>query len=373
MFRKKETGNTPKVDQAVAKAVSYELTVADMARRSERRAWWVATASLVMSLALAGGYYYMLPLKEKVPFLVMADAYTGNATVARLAGNFGDGSITANEAINRSNVAQYVLARESFDSAVMGLRDWDLVFTMSSEPVAATQRQRYANNNPQNPVFVYGTNKAIRVKILSITPLAAEGNGSFRGASVRIQRSLLDKTTGVSQFLDNKLVTMRFDYRTDLALSEQDRILNPLAFQVTEYRVDNDYARGVPVPDDADMARQANQAAAAQAAQAAAAAAAAAPVYDPNNPATATMIDPATGQPVAVPAQAIPGQMVVPGQQVPGQMTVPGQVPAQPMQQQYPGQAVPGQAIPGQVAPRQPANVPAQNISTGTAEGASNR
>jgi len=377
MFRKKDAGNNPKVDQAVAKAVSYELTVADMARRSERRAWWVATGSLVMSLALAGGYYYMLPLKEKVPFLVMADAYTGNATVARLAGNFGDGSITANEAINRSNVAQYVMARESFDSAVMGLRDWELVFTMSNEAVAATQRQRYANNNPQNPVYVYGTNKAIRIKILSITPLAAEGNGSFRGASVRIQRSLLDKTTGVSQFLDNKLVTMRFDYRTDLALSEQDRILNPLAFQVTEYRVDNDYARGVPVPDEADMAKQANQAAAAQAAQAAAAAAAA-QVYDPNNPAAATMIDPATGQPVAVPAQAVPGQMLVPGQPVPGQMTVPGQavpgqVPGQPMQQQFPGQAMPGQAIPGQVAPRQPAMVPAQNVSTGTAEGASNR
>ncbi|OEZ02400.1 MULTISPECIES: VirB8/TrbF family protein [Stenotrophomonas] len=380
MFRKKDAGNNPKVDQAVAKAVSYELTVADMARRSERRAWWVATGSMVMSLALAGGYYYMLPLKEKVPFLVMADAYTGNATVARLSGTFGAGSITANEAINRSNVAQYVMARESFDSAVMGLRDWDLVFTMSSEPVAATQRQRYANNNPQNPVYVYGTNKAIRVKILSITPLAAEGNGSFRGASVRIQRSLLDKTTGVMQFLDNKLVTMRFEYRTDLALSEQDRVLNPLAFQVTEYRVDSDYARGVPVPDDASMTSQANQAAAAQAA-AQAAAAAAVPVYDPNNPAAATMIDPNTGQPVAAP---VPGQTVAPGQQVqgqpvPGQMTVPGQpmpaqpMPAQPMQQQNPGQVVPGQAIPGQVAPRQPATAPARNVSTGTAEGASNR
>lgn len=375
MFRKKETGNNPKVDQAVAKAVSYELTVADMARRSERRAWWVATGSLVMSLALAGGYYYMLPLKEKVPFLVMADAYTGNATVARLGGTYGAQSITANEAINRSNVAQYVMARESFDSAVMGLRDWDLVFTMSSEPVAATQRQRYANNNPQNPVFVYGTNKAIRIRILSITPLAAEANGSFKGASVRIQRSLLDKTTGVQQFLDNKLVTMRFEYRADLALSEQDRVLNPLAFQVTEYRVDNDYARGVPVPDDAAMTSQSNEAAAAQAAQAAAAAAAAAatPAYDPNNPATVTMIDPTTGQPVVVPAPGVPGQPV-PGQPIPGQMTVPGQpVPAQPMQQQIPGQAVPGQAIPGQVAPRQPATVPAQSVSTGTAEGASNR
>lgn len=90
------------------------------------------------------------------------------------------------------------------------------------------------------------------------------------------------------------------------------------------------------------------------------------------------MIDPATGQPVAVPGQAVPGQMLVPGQPVPGQMTVPGQavpgqVPGQPMQQQFPGQAMPGQAIPGQVAPRQPASVPAQNVSTGTAEGASNR
>lgn len=351
MFGRKEAGSSQKVDQAVAKAVSYELTVADMARRSERRAWWVATGSLLMSLALAGGYYYMLPLKEKVPFLVMADAYTGTATVARLSGTFRGETITANEAINRSNVAQYVLARESFDSAVMGLRDWDLVFTMSSEPVAATQRHRYANNNPQNPVYVYGASKAIRIKILSITPLGVEPNGSFRGASVRIQRSLLDKRTGAAQFLDNQLVTMRFEYRSDLALSEQDRVLNPLAFQVTEYRVDNDYARGVPVPDDAAMAGQSVQAGQA-------ALAAAQTSYDPNNAAAATMIDPITGQPVSLSAP-----IAIPGQRMPGQS----------MQQGEGGQIVQGQAVPGYVVPLQPAQLSSQVISTGTAEGASNR
>jgi type IV secretion system protein VirB8 len=354
MFGRKDAGSSQKVDKAVAKAVSYELTVADMARRSERRAWWVASASLLMSLALAGGYYYMLPLKEKVPFLVMADAYTGNATVARLSGTFGGETITANEAINRSNVAQYVLARESFDSAVMGLRDWELVFTMSSEPVAATQRHRYANNNPQNPVHVYGTSKAIRIKILSITPLGAGPNGSFRGASVRIQRSLLDKNTGVAQFLDNQLVTMRFEYRSDLALSEQDRVLNPLAFQVTEYRVDNDYARGVPVPDDAAMASQS-----ARADQAALAAQAAAQAnYDPNNPAAATMIDPVTGQPVSMPMPT-----AMPVQSTPGQS----------MEQGAAGQVVSGQTLPGSVAPRHQAPTSGQGVSTGTAEGASNR
>ncbi|HIE4562789.1 TPA: VirB8/TrbF family protein [Stenotrophomonas maltophilia] len=353
MFRKKDPGNSPKVEQSVAKAVSYEITVADMARRSERRAWWVATGSLLMSLALAGGYYYMLPLKEKVPFLVMADAYTGTATVARLSGTFQGETITTNEAINRSNVAQYVLARESYDSAVMGLRDWELVFVMSSSPVAQSMRMRYSGSNPQNPFVMYGREKAIRVKILSITPLGAEPNGSFRGASVRIQRSLLDKRSGASSYLDNQLVTMRFEYNQNLALSEQDRVLNPLAFQVTEYRVDNDYSRGIPVPDDGAMQAQAQQTA--QQAQG---------IYDPNNPAAATMIDPATGQPVAAPANGqVPGQPV-PGGAVPGQ-AVPGQpMPVQPVQ----GQAIPGQAIPGQPAMR-----PAQNNSTGTADGASNR
>ena len=76
--------STPKIDEAVARSVNFETTIADLARRSERRAWGVASGAIVMSLILAGGYFYMLPLKEKVPFLVMADAYTGTSTVARL-------------------------------------------------------------------------------------------------------------------------------------------------------------------------------------------------------------------------------------------------------------------------------------------------
>ncbi len=101
-----------RVEQAIARSVDFELTVADIARRSERRAWWVATSALVVSLALIGGYFYILPLKEKVPYLVMADAFTGTSTVARLSGDFGSNSITASEAINRSNIAHFVLARE---------------------------------------------------------------------------------------------------------------------------------------------------------------------------------------------------------------------------------------------------------------------
>lgn len=344
MFRKKDSGKSPRIDQAIAKAVSYEVTVADLARRSERRAWWVASASVLMSLALAGGYYYMLPLKEKVPFLVMADAYSGTATVARLTGNFEGQSITASDAINRSNVAQYVMARESYDFAVMGLRDWQLAHVMSSRPVSDAIRARYANNNPQSPIALYGKDRAIRVKILSITPLETKPNGGFRGASVRIQRSIYDKIKTSTAYLDNQLVTLRFRYDGNLALSEQERILNPLGMEVYEYRVDNDYARGIPGPDDAVLQQQADEAR--QSAFAASQAAA------------ATVIDPATGQPVAVMPPGYPqGQ--------------PDGVPPAYSQAQ-PGMPA-GQQMQGQSMPGQPALRPGQENSTGTADGASNR
>lgn len=362
MFRKKDAGNSPKVEQSVAKAVSYEITVADMARRSERRAWWVATGSLLMSLALAGGYYYMLPLKEKVPFLVMADAYTGTATVARLTGNFEGQSITASDAINRSNVAQYVMARESYDFAVMGLRDWALVHVMSDTRTSAAIRAFYSPNNPQSPVTLYGKDRAIRVKILSITPLEAQVNGGFRGASVRIQRSVYDKNKATTSYLDNQLITLRFRYDSNLALNEQQRILNPLGMQVFEYRRDNDYSRGVPGPDDAQLQQQAEQ----QATQAQQG------VYDPNNPAAATMIDPATGQPLAVPGDVqITPPMV--GQSMQGQPMQGQPVQGQPVQGQPVQQPMQGQAAPGQTMPGQPAMRPVQNNPTGNADGASNR
>ena len=108
----RDKAGTPAIDRAISNSVNFEITLADMARRSERRAWTVAICAVLMSLILAGGYFLFLPLKQKVPYLVMADAYTGTATVARLAGDFNKNSITSSDAINRSNVAHFVLARD---------------------------------------------------------------------------------------------------------------------------------------------------------------------------------------------------------------------------------------------------------------------
>ena len=106
MFGKKQA--SPAIEDAIARATNYEITIADLARRSERRAWLVAMLAAMTALVLGAGYFRIMPLKERVPFLVMADAYSGNATVARLDDDFRHRALTASEAINRANVARFV-------------------------------------------------------------------------------------------------------------------------------------------------------------------------------------------------------------------------------------------------------------------------
>lgn len=244
MFNKKSP--TPKIEAIVAQAVDFELTIADIARRSERRAWGVAIGSLAMSLVLAGGYFYMLPLKEKVPFLIMADAYTGTSTVARLTDDVVNQRITASEAINRSNVAHFVLARESYDLALTNLRDWTTVLTMSAPGVGNAYKGLHAPTNAGSPFSLYGKDRAIRVKILSIVLIGGGGNNPPKGATVRFQRSIFDKQSGGMRPLDSKIATLEFTYKPHLKMEERLRIENPLGFQVTSYRVDNDYASAPP-------------------------------------------------------------------------------------------------------------------------------
>jgi type IV secretion system protein VirB8 len=243
--------DAPQIEAALAKAVNFEVTLADMARRSERRAWMVAWLAVVMALILAGGYFFLLPLKEKVPYLVMADAYTGTSTVARLTGNLGGQAITASEALNKSNIAHFVMARESYDYSQFGQQDWNTVHAMGTRAVTAGYAGLYARTNPDNPQTRFGKGRSVRVKILSLQlHEAAETGATPKSATVRFQRSLYDKAAGTSMPLDSKIASLEFSYNASLRMDEPNRILNPLGFQVTSYRVDNDYAASPPVEDE---------------------------------------------------------------------------------------------------------------------------
>jgi type IV secretion system protein VirB8 len=246
MFGKKT--QTENVDKAVSRALDYEVTIADMAKRSEKRAWMVAFMAIIMSLILAAGYFFMLPLKQKVPYMIMADAYTGTATVAELRNDFSTNNILTSEAVSISNAVHFLIARESYDLSRIGERDWDTVFSMASPSVANAYRELHNSVlNPNSPGKLYGKKASIRIKILSTT-LISDGKGTVpKGATIRFQRSLFDHATGQAKTIDSKIATMEFVYKNNLKMDEQKRVLNPLGFQVIAYRTDSDFASPPPV------------------------------------------------------------------------------------------------------------------------------
>lgn len=300
MLKKKES---PKIDEAVSKAVNFEVSIAELAKRSERRAWWVASASLVVSLCLIGGYFYILPLKEKVPYLIMADAYTGTSSLSRLTEDVANRRLTSSEAINRSNITHFVMAREAYDYNMIMLRDWDTVMTMSSSKLATAYMNLHSPQNPGSPYKQYGRDRAIRIKVTSIVLIPGEAPGDPpQGATVRFQRSVYNKLTGATSPLDNKIATMAFVYKPNLKMDDRYRVENPLGFQVLDYRVDSDYADTPPEEIAVDPAPNA-----------------AAPAPDGAMPA-----------PTAATPGAVPPQAEVPAGQPATAPQQPAQPPAQP-------------------------------------------
>lgn len=251
MFGRKQA--SPAIEEAIAGATNYEITIADLARRSERRAWLVAAAASLSATVLGAGYMFVMPLKERVPFLVMADAYSGNATIARLDDDFRHRAMTASEAINRANVARFVGLRESYDVAMMNLRDWRAVHAMAVPEVGREYSALHAANNPRSPFNTLGRTRAIRVRILSIQLLDG-ADGHPGGATVRFQRSVYEKSSGATRPLDSRIATLGFAYNLALKMDEPDRLENPLGFQVTSYRVDNDYAALPPAEAETPIA-----------------------------------------------------------------------------------------------------------------------
>lgn len=244
---------TPNVENAISQSINFEVTVADLARRSEKRAWFVAFSAILMSLMLAGGYYYMLPLKEKVPYLVMADAYTGTSTVAKLREDFNVNTIETSKALNISNASHFVMARESFDYSEVGNIDWNTVFVMSNSDVSSGYAALHsANNTNDRPLTLYGEKASVRIKILStdISP-GAKIDGAKKTAVIRFQRSLYDKQSGLTRPMDSRIATLEFVYKNNLQMTEQQRVLNPLGFQVTSYRAVTDYAASPPLVGEA--------------------------------------------------------------------------------------------------------------------------
>ena len=211
-------------DEAIAD--SWATSAADDMARSRKVAWIVASIAAALALLEAIALVWLVPLKETVPYTILVDRQTGY--VERL-GTTDQRIIAPDAALTRSFLIQYVIARESYDYDDVS-DDYRKVALWS----AGEARERYLSlmreANPASPVATYGPDTNVRVDITSVSSLGANR------AMVRYATRYEDRT-GEANSVQNWVAII--DYRFSAAsMTADDRLINPLGFQVVRYRSD---------------------------------------------------------------------------------------------------------------------------------------
>ena len=217
----------PKIDRREPViAESWSRSVTDDLERSRRIAWIVAAAFGVIALLLVIALVLMLPLKTVEPYALLVDRQTGNVEALN---PLTEETISANTALTRSFLMQYVTARESFVPDSFD-QDYSKVTLMSAPEERRAYIARMSANNSASPLSFMPPGGTIRVELRSISQLDAER------ALVRFTTIRNDPSSS-AQPPQYWAAVVRYGFSA-AEMSERDRLLNPLGFQVLSYRRD---------------------------------------------------------------------------------------------------------------------------------------
>jgi type IV secretory pathway component VirB8 len=207
-------------------AVTWESSRIDNALKSERLAWKVAGCSVAMSGLLVVAIVVMMPLKDTVPYLVRVDALGAADIMTTLK----DRPVGYEEVMDKYWLAKYVKAYESWEYYT-AQADYDFVGLTSSSPVA----RHYASlfTGPQAIDKQYGEKTIVKTQIVSAT-LASDGVALVRFEKKMLSRNSPENIAQVTKWV----ATIGYEYKKISKMKEKERLVNPLGFQVTSYRVD---------------------------------------------------------------------------------------------------------------------------------------
>ncbi|EAH6015464.1 type IV secretion system protein [Campylobacter coli] len=210
-------------------AIDYEASFRYLIEKSNKRAWLIAFISIFIAIISIIAVVLLTPLKTIEPYVIRVDNTTGMVDILTM---LDEKEIKANEALDKYFISTYVKAREGYYYELLN-QDYLLTQLMSSEKVANEYRAWYEGENARDQILK--NSNEVNVQILSI--VLGNSNG-VKTSTIRakiITKNL--NTRGLSE--STKVITLSYDYILAKA-SEENRILNPLGFKVTNYRIDEE-------------------------------------------------------------------------------------------------------------------------------------
>lgn len=194
--------------------------------RSRRIAWIIAGTATAVAALEAIALATLVPLKTVEPYTLLVDRQTGYVEALQ---PLERQTISADAALTRSFLVQYVIARESFDLA--GVRaNYRKIALWSAPEVRTAYTNMMQAGNPASPFATLPRNAQVEVTVKSVSSL---------GPSTSLVRFRTTRSDAFGQGLTPRDWAAVISYRYSGApMSADDRLLNPLGFEVTRYRRD---------------------------------------------------------------------------------------------------------------------------------------
>lgn len=206
--------------------------------RTIRIAWIIAGLACGVAVLEALALVALTPLKTVQPVTLLVDRHTGYVQELDPSRPV---KVSADQALTNAFLAQYVTAREGFDRATVSL-DYRRTGLWSAGRARSAYLASMPATNPASPFQLYPPGTVLRARVKSVSRLNAST------ALVRFDTQRQDRNGRVDA-PSSWISVVRFRY-SDAPMRMEDRLLNPLGFQVTGYRKDAE----IPPPAEAATA-----------------------------------------------------------------------------------------------------------------------
>ena len=211
---------------------AWEVDRALMLERSERRAWWVAIAGMLLGLIGIAAVFVQGPLRRVVEIPIVVDRVTGEATVQQ---RLSVETIPPMEALDKHNLATFVRAREGY-SWMFLQRDFDQVARMAVPAVFGDYNRQFEGDGALQKKL--GAAEDWRINIIGVR-LAASGRAGNRGeAQVTYDKVVRLTDRNLPEVTTRHVASVVFQYQPKVLAKEKDRLENPFGFVVVADRSD---------------------------------------------------------------------------------------------------------------------------------------
>lgn len=214
------------LDAYYVEAESWAQDRQDALRASRRLAWIVATAAATIAVLLALALLMLMPLKTVQPYTLLVDRNTG---FVQALNPLDPALIAGDTALTQSFLVQYVIARESFDIDTLQT-NYRKVALWSDETARSGYIAGMQVSNPESPLALYPRSTVIETRVKSVSPVARNV------AMVRFETQRRD-AGGRTEPRLAWVAIVRYRYSGE-PMTLEDRLINPLGFEVLRYRRD---------------------------------------------------------------------------------------------------------------------------------------